>query len=54
MTPSVVRTLDPKKVPSLKHLCVGGEPLGRDLEKLWAGHVHFIQLYGGKSEIEST
>ncbi|PLN76746.1 hypothetical protein BDW42DRAFT_15864 [Aspergillus taichungensis] len=46
MTPSVIRTLDPRDVPSLKHLCVGGEPLGPDLERTWAGHVHFIQLYG--------
>ncbi|KAK6835701.1 hypothetical protein RU639_002249 [Aspergillus parasiticus] len=46
MTPSLVRTIDPKDVPSLKHLCVGGEPLGHDLEETWAAHVHFIQLYG--------
>ncbi|KAE8375259.1 hypothetical protein BDV26DRAFT_295184 [Aspergillus bertholletiae] len=46
MTPSIVRTLNPKDVPSLKYLCVGGEPVGPDLEKTWRGHVRFIQLYG--------
>ncbi|KAI1189235.1 nonribosomal peptide synthetase 6 [Nemania serpens] len=46
MTPSMIRTLQPADVPSLKHLCVGGEPVDRDLERLWEGHVHFIHLYG--------
>lgn len=48
MTPSVIRTINPKDVPSLKHLVVGGEPIDRDLEKIWDGHVQFIHLYGGK------
>ncbi|KAI0152966.1 nonribosomal peptide synthetase 6 [Xylariaceae sp. FL1272] len=46
MTPSMIRTLRPTDVPTLKHLVVGGEPVDRDLERLWEGHVHFIQLYG--------
>ncbi|KAI1260325.1 nonribosomal peptide synthetase 6 [Xylariaceae sp. FL1019] len=46
MTPSMIRTLRPTDVPSLKHLVVGGEPVDRDLERVWEGHVHFIQLYG--------
>jgi acyl-coenzyme A synthetase/AMP-(fatty) acid ligase len=48
MTPSVLRTLDPAEVPSLKHLCIGGEPIDRDLERLWSRHVHFLSLYGGE------
>ena len=48
MTPSLIRTINPKDVPSLKHLVVGGEPIDRDLESRWARHVHFIHLYGGK------
>ncbi|KAF2717190.1 nonribosomal peptide synthetase 6 [Polychaeton citri CBS 116435] len=46
MTPSLIRTLNPKDIPSLKNLVVGGEPIDRDLEGIWAGHVHFIHLYG--------
>jgi non-ribosomal peptide synthetase component F len=53
MTPSLVRTLNPKDVPSLKHLVVGGEPIGRDLESVWAGYVHFIHLYGGRYKTTS-
>lgn len=48
MTPSMIRTINPKDVPSLRHLVVGGEPIDRDLEHIWAGHVCFIHLYGGK------
>ncbi|KAI0862976.1 nonribosomal peptide synthetase 6 [Xylaria cubensis] len=46
MTPSMIRTLQPADVPTLKHLCLGGEPVDHDLERLWEGHVHFIHLYG--------
>ncbi|EFR02791.1 nonribosomal peptide synthetase 6 [Nannizzia gypsea CBS 118893] len=46
MTPSLIRTINPENVPSLKYLVVGGEPVDRDLENIWASHVHFIQLYG--------
>ncbi len=54
MTPSLIRTLNPKDVPNLKHLVVGGEPVDRDLERLWAGHVHFLHLYGGMYWTSST
>jgi hypothetical protein len=54
MTPSLIRTLNPKDVPSLKHVCVGGETVDRDLERLWAGHVHFIHLYGGEYRYTSS
>lgn len=52
LTPSVLRTLNPSELPTLKHLCVGGETIDRELEELWASHLHFISLYGGRSTCE--
>ncbi|OQE34779.1 hypothetical protein PENCOP_c015G00757 [Penicillium coprophilum] len=46
LTPSVARTINPKDVPSLKILCVGGESIPKDLEEIWGPYVHFIQVYG--------
>lgn len=50
LTPSVLRTLKPEHVPTLRYICVGGEPIDSDLEEEWAGHVIFIHLYGGKRQ----
>lgn len=37
LTPTVAIKLDPVHVPNLKILCVGGEPLPKDLLRNWAG-----------------
>lgn len=46
VTPSVARTLEPDRIPSLKVLLVSGEPPDRDLIATWAGRVHLINGYG--------
>lgn len=43
---SVVNSLGSKLVPGLETLVVAGEPLGKDLIKLWAQRVHLVQAYG--------
>jgi amino acid adenylation domain-containing protein len=53
LTPSVARTLDPAKLPSLKSLLLAGEPVNQaDIEK-WKDHVTLYTLYG-QSESAST
>lgn len=46
LTPTVIRTLLPADVPSLKTLCIGGELLGDDLINLWSGFVDIFNVYG--------
>nr|UVI57902.1 non-ribosomal peptide synthetase [Aspergillus elegans] len=46
LTPSVVRTMDPKDFASLKHLCLMGEALGPAEVQKWTQHVHLMQAYG--------
>ncbi|KAG8628579.1 hypothetical protein KVT40_004452 [Elsinoe batatas] len=46
LTPSVLRTISPDLVPTLKYLCVGGETVDRDLVEKWSNCVHLSSLYG--------
>lgn len=46
MTPTIAIQLDPKDVPSLELLCVGGEPMSNDLLMKWGPHVKLVNQYG--------
>jgi len=45
-TPSFSRVLDPLKLPSMRHLVLGGEPVTQTDLDLWSPHVHVIGVYG--------
>ncbi|KAK2746149.1 NRPS [Onygenales sp. PD_40] len=45
-TPSFIRTVEPKSVPTVRTLAVGGEILGQDILSTWTPHVTFIHVYG--------
>ncbi|KAJ7894217.1 hypothetical protein B0H14DRAFT_3657412 [Mycena olivaceomarginata] len=46
LTPTVAIQLSPHNMPTLKTVCIGGEPPSRDLLRDWAGHVCLINQYG--------
>ncbi|RAH78998.1 acetyl-CoA synthetase-like protein [Aspergillus japonicus CBS 114.51] len=46
LTPTVARLLDPKAVPTLESITVGGEPLTPDVVATWASKVTLINAYG--------
>ena len=46
ITPAVLRTLDPARLPLLRCLTVGGEGYGTDLMDRWAGDREFHNTYG--------
>lgn len=46
LTPSVVRTLKPESLPSLKTLILGGEVVGGDIVERWADALNLINGYG--------
>lgn len=46
VTPSLIKTIKPKDVPSLQTLVVAGEPLPRNLMQDWAPRVQLVQAYG--------
>ncbi|KAF2755568.1 acetyl-CoA synthetase-like protein [Pseudovirgaria hyperparasitica] len=47
LTPTVAIRLNPSDVPGLKLMCVGGEPLPKDLVRKWASHdTHLVNQYG--------
>ncbi|KAL3456652.1 hypothetical protein BJX64DRAFT_293913 [Aspergillus heterothallicus] len=46
LTPTVAIQLTPSEVPTLRTICMGGEPPSRDLITQWAGHVRLINQYG--------
>lgn len=46
MTPTVARLLDPKTVPTLESMVVGGEPLTPDVLATWAPRITLINAYG--------
>ncbi|KAK1976954.1 non-ribosomal peptide synthetase [Colletotrichum cereale] len=45
-TPSFARTLDPRDLPNLKTVCMGGEAMTLDNIQRWSGHVQLINAYG--------
>ena len=46
LTPSFARALDPAKLPSLKKLVLGGEPMTKDTMEQWFDHVELLNAYG--------
>jgi amino acid adenylation domain-containing protein len=46
LTPTVAIQLGPRDMPTLKTVCIGGEPPSRDLLRDWAGRVRLINQYG--------
>ncbi|KAL4931018.1 nonribosomal peptide synthetase fmqA [Aspergillus undulatus] len=46
LTPSVARTLDPSKQPTLRVLLLGGEALASVDIQMWAGRLHLANGYG--------
>ena len=46
LTNSVAAQLDPKEVPHLQTLCIGGEAVTSQCIEKWADHVNLIELYG--------
>ncbi|KAG7041998.1 amino acid adenylation [Colletotrichum scovillei] len=45
-TPSFARTLEPKDLPSIKTICMGGEAMTMDCIETWSGIVQLINAYG--------
>jgi amino acid adenylation domain-containing protein/non-ribosomal peptide synthase protein (TIGR01720 family) len=46
MTPTVAALLDPKEVPHLQTLVLGGEAVSQSLVDRWSGNVNMIDSYG--------
>ncbi|RAL16897.1 HC-toxin synthetase [Aspergillus homomorphus CBS 101889] len=46
LTPSVARTIQPQKVPTLKTLVLAGEPVAPEDISTWSPAVHLLNLYG--------
>lgn len=46
LTPSLISTITPDEVPSLRRLILGGEPLNSKVINTWANRVHLINGYG--------
>nr|AET79204.1 lysergyl peptide synthetase subunit 2 [Claviceps paspali] len=46
LTPTVARILEPRQVPSLQTIVLGGERLTPDDVGRWTDHVRVVQLYG--------
>ncbi|KAL8794946.1 MAG: hypothetical protein Q9195_002528, partial [Heterodermia aff. obscurata] len=46
LTPSFLNNIDPREIPSLEVLILGGEPLTRKTIQTWASHVRLINAYG--------
>ncbi|OAL51558.1 acetyl-CoA synthetase-like protein [Pyrenochaeta sp. DS3sAY3a] len=46
LTPSVLGTIEPERVPCLKTLVAGGEALPGHIIKKWGNHACFINAYG--------
>nr|AGQ43600.1 HC-toxin synthetase [Alternaria jesenskae] len=46
ITPSFVSHLEPDAVPTLKALCVAGEPLSMSVVTAWSNRLNLINMYG--------
>jgi amino acid adenylation domain-containing protein len=46
VTPSVAIDVDPARVPTLKMMCIGGEPLSDAVLAKWLKHVQVVNQYG--------
>ncbi|PQE14301.1 non-ribosomal peptide synthetase protein [Rutstroemia sp. NJR-2017a BBW] len=45
-TPTVAKTLDPKDVPTLSTMTLGGEKLTQELVEIWSDKVKLLNIYG--------
>ncbi|CCF36003.1 non-ribosomal peptide synthetase [Colletotrichum higginsianum] len=45
-TPSFARTLDPRDLPTMKTVCMGGEAMTLDAIQTWSSRVQLINSYG--------
>ncbi|RJE24066.1 AMP-binding enzyme [Aspergillus sclerotialis] len=46
ITPTTAIRLEPRDVPTLELVCMGGEPMSNDLILKWSGHVKLVNQYG--------
>lgn len=46
LTPSVIRSLSPDSLPTMKTLVSGGEPLSHDIITRWSSRVQLMNAYG--------
>ncbi|CAG8109026.1 unnamed protein product [Penicillium salamii] len=46
ITPSVAVDLDPSRIPTLKMMCIGGEPVSDAVLAKWLGKVQIVNQYG--------
>ncbi|OQE42365.1 hypothetical protein PENCOP_c004G05761 [Penicillium coprophilum] len=46
VTPSVAIDMEPQRVPTLKMMCVGGEPISDAVLTKWMNHVQMVNQYG--------
>lgn len=46
LTPTTASRLDPRDVPTLELVCMGGEPMSNDLLQKWIPHVKLVNQYG--------
>ncbi|OJJ42483.1 hypothetical protein ASPZODRAFT_137284 [Penicilliopsis zonata CBS 506.65] len=46
MAPTVAALLEPREVPNLQTLVLGGEAVSQSLVDQWASHVHLVDSYG--------
>lgn len=46
LTPTFAGTLDPRDVPGLELLLLGGEPVGRDILDTWFGSMRVVNAWG--------
>ncbi|KAF4237725.1 hypothetical protein CNMCM8980_002384 [Aspergillus fumigatiaffinis] len=46
LTPSLMSSIEPESLASLKTLAVAGEPMSSDLAHSWTGRVHLVLAYG--------
>ena len=46
LTPSLGRSLDPERLPGLKHLAIGGEALMQTEMNVWSDRINLMSAYG--------
>ncbi|KAJ5171195.1 AMP-dependent synthetase/ligase [Penicillium coprophilum] len=46
VTPSVAIDMEPERVPTLKMMCIGGEPVSDAVLTKWLNHVQVVNQYG--------
>ena len=44
--PSLLRTVEPKSIPSVNIICISGEPVGQDVVETWYGKTRLFHAWG--------